>query len=233
MPTTSTSLRGLILRVCTALLLLPSLPLSAQDSIAFNADFRFADGVYLSHASLLTNQPDLSWEAIDGEMVQLPEDYRVQIANYGYKDVRIDAGILPYAISLDGLAYLFVRRNEQRNFHEFAGLRIRGNLSTLRYDTTVQVRQLMKAYNPANGKPFRQAYVEREQTLPLNKILHLRSGALVPFTRANLARLCADDAKLSAAIRETEVDNEEMLLRALRLYDDRHPINLPPPTTPN
>lgn len=207
--------------------------LSAQDSLAFDADFRFSDGVYLSHAALLANQPDLGWEAIDGEMVQLPEDYRVQIANYGYKDVRIDAGILPYAISLDGLAYLYVRRNEQRNFHEFAGLRIRGNLSTLRYDTTVQVRTLMKAYNPANGKPFRQAYVERDKTLTINKIMHLRSGALVLFTRENLARFCADDEKLSAAILETKRGDGEMLLRALRLYDDRHPVLLPASPTNN
>jgi hypothetical protein len=85
----------------------------------------------------------------------------------------------------------------------------------------------MKAYNPVNGLPFRQAYVEREKTKTLNKILHLRSGALMPFTRENLARLCKDDAKLSKAILETDADNRELLLRALRLYDDRHPVLLP------
>lgn len=215
------------------LFLLPFFLHAQADSAAFSADFRFADGVYFSHAALLANQPDLGWEAIDGEMVQLPDDYRVQIANYGYKDVRINANIIPYAISLDGLAYLFVRHNEARNFHDFTGLRIRGNLSTMQYDTTILVRQLMKAYNPANGKPFRQAYVERDKTLTIKKILHLRSGALMPFTRENLAMLCSDDAKLSKAIQETEADNYEVLLRALRLYDDRHPVLLPLPATGN
>lgn len=211
-------------------LYLIGLPLAGQaDSALFNADFRFADGVYFSHAALVANQPDLGWEAIDGEMVQLPEDYRVQIADYGYKDVRINADIVPYAISLDGLAYLFVRRNERRNFHEFAGLRVRGTLSTLRYDTTIRVRQLMKAYNPANGRPFRQAYVDRDKTLTLNKILDLRSGALLPLTPGNLTRLCADDAKLAAAVRTTDEGEHELLLRALRLYDDRHPLYLPLP----
>lgn len=208
--------------------------LSAQtDSAAFNADFRFTDGVYFSHAALLANQPDLGWESIDGEMVQLPDDYRVQIANYGYKDVRINGDIVPYAISLDGLAYLFVRHDEGRTYHDFAGLRVRGHLSTIRYDTTITTRHLMKAYNPANGRPFRQAYVERDKKLTLDKILHLRSGALVPLNRANLARLCADDDKLSKAIRETDEGNTEMLLRALRLYDDRHPVRLPLPPASN
>lgn len=212
-------------------LLLIGLAGSAQtDSITFNADFRFTDGVYFSHDALLANQPDLSWEAIDGEMVQLPEDYRVQIADYGYKDVRINADIIPYAISLDGLAYLFVRRDNNRNFHEFAGLRVRGMLSTLQYDTTIQVRQLMTAYNPANGRPFRQAYVERDKKLTLSKILQMSSGNLVIFNRENLAALTVDDKKLTKAIHETETGNQELLLRALRLYDDRHPIKLPLPT---
>ncbi len=197
------------------------------DSLPFNADYRFPDGVYLSHAALLANQPDLSWEFIDGEMVQLPEDYRVQIANYGYKDVRIDQNIMPYAISLDGMPYLFVRKNERRDFYEFAGLRIMGTLSTLRYDTTVHTRQLMKAYNPVNGQPFREAWVERDKTLPVNKILHLRSGALVPFTRRQLMRLCADDRELAEALARISDEQQDLLLRALRLYDDRHPVYLP------
>lgn len=202
--------------------------LTAQvDSAEFNANFRFADGVYFSHDALLANQPDLGWEFIDGEMVQLPEDYRVQIANYGYKDVRIHPDIVPYAISLDGLAYLFVRHDARRTYHDFAGLRIRGQLSTVSYDTTITIRQLMKAYNPANGRPFRQAYVERDTKRTLDKILHLRSGVLVPLDRYHLARLCADDAKLTEAIRNTDAGDTEMLLRALRLYDDRHPVRLP------
>lgn len=204
---------------------------SAQaDSAVFNADFRFADGVYFSHDALLANQPDLSWEDIDGEMVQLPEDYRVQIANYGYKDVRVNPDIIPYAISLDGLAYLFVRHDRKRDFHEFAGLRIRGVLSTLRFDTTIQVRQLMTAYNPANGRPFRQAYVERDKKLTLSKILHMSSGRLTAFSREELATLCANDTKLARAIRETDSDDQELLLKALRLYDDRHPVKLPLPS---
>lgn len=202
--------------------------LSAQaDSARFDADFRFVEGIYFSHASLLANQPDLGWEAIDGEMVQLPEDFKVQIADYGYKDVRINQDIIPYAISLDGKPYFFVRHDQQRQFHEFTGLRVHGLLSTLQYDTTIQTRQLMKAYNPANGLPFRQAWVEREKTLRLYRILHLRSGARLPFTKDNIMELCADDEDLTKALMKQEKAEETLLLRAVRLYDDRHFITLP------
>ncbi|MEL7160769.1 MAG: hypothetical protein AAFN92_08425 [Bacteroidota bacterium] len=203
--------------------------LQAQSPAPFNADYRLPEGVYFSHASLLAAQPDLSWEAIDGEMVQMPEDYRVQIGSYGYNDVRINADILPYAISLDGIPYLFVKKDAKRDYYEFAGLRVTGALSTLRYDTTVQVRQLMKAYNPVNGQPFREAWVEREKTVPLSKIWHLRSGALVPFTRDHLRRLVADDADLTEALGKIDPADKELLLRALKLYDDRHPVALPLP----
>jgi hypothetical protein len=193
----------------------------------FNAEYRFPEGVYLSHASLLANKPDLDWEAIDGEMVQLPEDFRVQIADYGYKDVRINADIIPYAISLDGVPYLFVKQNGKRGYHEFTGFRVQGALSTIRYDTTFTTRRLMKAYNPANGQPFREAYVEREKTVPLNKVLHLRSGALLPLDLPTLLRLCADDGELVTALKATDPTDQKMLLRAIKLYDDRHPLSLP------
>ena len=214
------------MRLTVLFLLCLPLGLTAQQK-TFDQDYRFPEGVYLSHATLLANTPDLEWEAIDGEMVQLPEDYRVQIARYGYKDVRLDPGILPYAISLDGEPYFFVRSNRERNYYEFAGLRVQGALSTIQYDTTFTVRQLMKAYNPANGQPFREAYVEREKTLPLSKVLHLRSGALLPLSRESLLKLCADDEELVTALRDLEKGESSMLLRAVRLYDDRHPLKLP------
>jgi hypothetical protein len=207
-----------------------ALPLLGQsDSLVFDADFKFGEGVYFSHAALLANRPDLPWEAIDGEMVQLPEDYRVQIDGYAYKDARINPELIPYAISLDGLPYLYVRYDKERDFHEFAGLRIRGSLSTLRYDTTITTRQLMKAYNPINGRPFRQAYVEREKTLPLLKVMHLRSGALKELDRNNLLPLISDDQDLFEALRDAKEVTEDLLMRAIRLYDDRHPLSLPAP----
>ena len=216
----------MIVRLLTLTLLSCSTWLTAQTA-GFNADFRFAEGVYLSHAALLANQPDLGWEAIGGEMVQLPEDFRVQIAGYRYNDERLDPGLVPYAISLDGTPYFFRRHDAARGFHEFTGLRIAGALSTMRYDTTVTERRLMKAYNPANGRPFREAYVDRERTMALEKVLHLRSGALLPLSKKTLLRLCADDAEIVTALRDVAPDDLEMLRRAVRLYDDRHPLPLP------
>lgn len=216
---------SIMLRLLLMLWFLP-LFLSAQTS-DFGADYRFAEGVYLSHAALLAGDPDLEWEAIAGEMVQLPEDYRVQIAGYGYNDIRMSADILPYAISLDGQAYFFTSKDDKRNFHEFSGLRVQGALSTIYYDTTFTTRQLMKAYNPVNGLPFRQAFVERDKTVTLKMVMELRSGTRKPLTKATLLELLADDAELIKALKTSTDVTEEMLVRAIKLYDDRHKIQLP------
>jgi hypothetical protein len=215
----------MIKRLLLSAFLMSSIVVVGQTT--FDEDYRFTEGVYFSHAALLANQPDLDWESIDGEMVQLPEDYRVQIAGYSYKDDRMNSDIIPYAISLDGEPYLYIRKDEERKFHEFAGFRIKGLLSTLQYDTTIVTRQLMKAFNPVNGQPFRQAYVQREKTVSLNKILNLRTGALIPFTHQNLVQLCADDQEIARALLDVDPKEAEMLLRALKLYDDRHPLTLP------
>ena len=209
------------------LTLLTAAGLVAQTNFA--SDYQLPDGVYLSHASLLAAQPDLGWEAIHGEMVQMPEAFRVQIGGYGYKDGSLDPDIMPYAISLDGQPYLFKAKNAVRDFYDFTGLRIAGTLSTITYDTTVQVRHLMKAYNPANGQPFREAWVEREKTLPLTKIWHLPSGKKMDLTRANLLSLIGNDQDLTEALLNLDTPTPDLLIKAVKLYDDRHPTPLPVP----
>ena len=189
----------------------------------FTADYHLPDGVYLSHAAVLAAQPDLPWEAISGEMVQLPEEFRLQISDYQYKNSDLDPDLVPYAVSLEGQLYLFLRNNRQRNYHDFVGLSVAGTLSVITYDTTIQTRQLMKAYNPINGRPFREAYVERSKTVPLTKLWHLPSGQLVPLSRADLLAFIGDDQELTQALLKLVEVTQDLLLRAVKLYDDRHP----------
>ncbi|WP_420460264.1 hypothetical protein [Neolewinella sp.] len=197
--------------------------LLAQDR-TFNADFRFADGVYLSNASLLANRPDVFWEGIVGEMVQLPDDYRVQVDNFGYRDRDY---VPPYAIALHGLPYFFVREDGKRGFHEFAGLRSVGRYATLQYDTLIHSRQLMKAYNPVNGQVFRQGYVERDRQRRLYRILDSATGKRLSFDHPTVMRLVAREEDLVAALERTPPDDTAKLLRALELYNERHPLLLP------
>ena len=206
-------------------LLFPICLLSQEQT--FRAGTRFAEGVYFTNAALLANQPDVSWEGVAGEMVQLPDDYRVQVDNFGYRDRDYTP---PFAISLDGLPYYFVREDSKRGYHEFAGLRTVGRLATMQYDTLEHSRQLMKAYNPVNGQPFREAFVERDRQRRLYRILVVETGQRLPLDRSTVLRLIAREEDLVDALTRTAPDDTAKLLRALQLYNDRHPLPLPAAT---
>ncbi len=207
------------------LLLLP-LWLTAQSRVPVNENFRFTDGVYLSHAALLSNRPDVDWSGIDGEMVQLAEDFRVQVQGFTFKNGSLSE---PYAISLDGLPYVFVRKASDRDFYEFAGLRILGTFSTMQYDTVIQTRHLMRAYNPVNGQPFREGYVERDRQNQLRRIVDMRTGRRFPLDQATIMRLVAEEGDLVSALERTPSQEEKKVLRALSVYNERHPLLIPPP----
>ena len=64
-------------------------------------------------------------------------------------------------------------------------------------------------------------------------MLDFRTGNLYPLNRANLLRLIADDPEISRAVRAFP-DNDELadaLFRALKIYDERHPLWMPRTST--
>ena len=200
--------------------------MAAQQRTPLDADFRFRDGVYFTPEALIANQPDAEWGDIAGEMVQLPDDYRVQIDSFGYKQGRY---VTPYAISLDGLPYLFVRQDTRRPFHEFAGLRNVGRYATLRFDTLEHTRQLMEAFNPATGRPFRRGWVERDRRREVHRIVDMTDGRRFPLEVAVVARLVAGETDLSSAVAKLAPDEEQKMIRALVLYNERYPLLISAP----
>ncbi|NJB85291.1 hypothetical protein GGR26_001036 [Lewinella marina] len=211
------------------LLLLPCF-LAGQSERPLDAAFRFADGVYLSHATLLANAPEIGWADVGGEMVQLPEDHRLQIDGFHLRSAGADKpSETPYAVALEGEAYLFVEHDARRGFHEFAGLQVVGRFSTVTYDTTVHLRRLMKAYNPATGTPFREGWVERDQRRTVHRVVDMTTGERLPLDRATVQRLVTGESDLESALEQLADDSDAKLRRALEIYNKRHPLLLPPP----
>ncbi|MEM7571422.1 MAG: hypothetical protein AAF433_00925 [Bacteroidota bacterium] len=210
-------------------LVLTGVFLQAQsDSTQLNAAFRFADGVYYSFAALAANQPEHSWAGVDGEMIELAGSSRVQIAGMGYQGAPLSQS--PYAISLDGKPYLFVKVDSLLDYHEFAGLRKLGRYSYFEYERKVMRGRTMYAYNPANGLPFRQAYVEREEIQTTRVCLDMQTGRQFPLQRAELLRPLRGEPELIRAINQLRVDDpqlESKLLQAVVRYNERHPVFLP------
>jgi hypothetical protein len=187
--------------------------------------FRFAEGVYWSHDALLANQPDVRWERVEGEMVQLTADFRLLIEDFGYKEG--GDRITPYAVSLEGRPYFFVRADERRNYHEFAAPRIWGRWVTIQYDTLQQNRYLMRAYNPANGLPFREGYVDRQNWDRVEVMVNMLTGEREDLSYAAVLRVVATERDVVQALRRDPAAGRDKLVRALSVFNDRFPLRLP------
>ncbi len=187
--------------------------------------FRLVDGLYSSHQELLAGTPSLDWELVGGEMVQLPDDYRLQIAGIHHKG----GGLLPdiYAVVLDSFPYRLVREDTQLHYHEFAGLRLAGRYRYYSYEQYEEVSSRMYAYNPANGRPFRQGIVSRKKLVHKQYVMDMATGKNSDFSQAGIADLVSSDLDLVEAIRSIDPEDqalEDKLLQALRVYNKRYPI---------
>ncbi len=69
--------------------------------------------------------------------------------------------------------------------------------------------------------------MERKKTETLDRVLHLPTGSRFPLDRPNVLLLVADDPELTKAVRDLPEATPELLLRAVKLYDDRYPTTLP------
>ena len=200
----------------------------AQDSTQLKSNF--PDGLYFTYANFIAGEPDLKWDEISGEMVQLPEDFRLQVADFRLKGS--DTAPTIYAVCLDGFPYLFVKEDQQLNYHEFAGLRLNGRYRYYEYTGKVKTDNVMYAYNPANGRPFRQGRVQREKNVLHQFVLDLATGKTRVFDRPGVSEIVETDSDLLRAVTILKPEDRELglkLLQAIRIYNQRYPsqFNLP------
>ncbi len=211
--------------------LLPAQSAEPTDSFALDREYRFNEGVYFSFASLVANRPDRGWDEVGGSMVQFPDDYRVQIGGMKLSGHPIDGPI--YALVLEGFPYRLVRRSEQNALTEFVMLRIRGRLAYYEFETTEVKSIVMRAYNPANGRPFREGMVDKREVVRNGRLLNFEDGGELTFDRENLIAMTSDRdpdlAELLLNLDPRERDYEEKLRKAVKIFDDRHPLYLPNP----
>ncbi len=201
------------------------------DSVMLDHDYEFRDGIYDDFTALRANRPSRSWTITGSRVVRLADDYRLQVET---DTPQAEAVTRAYAVVVDGIPYLRGRWERARNFIEFAGLRVRGTLCYLAYDTLVTKSFEVKAYNPATGKPFRRGTVQRTKRQAVERVLDFRTGQLYPMNRENLLRLVAKDAELRRAIAALPADKDlpDRLFRALKIYDERYPLWMPRPSAP-
>jgi hypothetical protein len=208
----------------------PGFLLAQADSVLLDKAYRFVDGAYGSWADLLENRPTYSLARLDGSLVLQAQEYTLKVERLhaiGRPDLPFDLQDLP-VICLNGLPYVRTYFDSVRQFTVYAGLRVRGRLSYFAYELPVQDTVLIQAYNPYNGRPFRQQHVVKPGVALQEYLLNLTTGEVWPYTLPNLLTAIADDPALvkSLAQRSPEEARERMQ-KVILIYDDRHPLYLP------
>lgn len=201
-------------------------PLLSQtiDSTALTKNFKFADGLYLSQERLLNNAPNHHWSDLEIAVYTNPKTLITKIKSTDYEFQR-----QLWAIVIDGVPFIRVpQQKDPQELTSFAALKIRGHLSYFSFPER-EIRKIpITAYNPANGRPFRQGIVERDEVVLKEYLVHFPTGKIAPFGKATLLEFITTDTQLTEAVqRLDEQQHYDQLFKSIQIFDDRHPIFLP------
>ena len=87
--------------------------------------------------------------------------------------------------------------------------------------------EVIKAYNPRTGIPFREGEVVTKREVKNSFMLSFEHGAIEALTVDNFLKWIEGDAKLTKTVERIEDNAEEKLFKCLLIYDDRNPVFVP------
>ncbi len=198
-----------------------------RDSLLLTKNFKFTDGVYVNYADFQKNQPTYRWQDVNANLATSEEGFVAQVEYIRHDREDLDLEQI-WGICLGGIPYIRLPRGEVTDAATvFAGLRVRGKISYFRYKDEETEFYEVKAYNPLNGRPYRQAKVPVEKTVEREFMLDWESGKMEVFSVENLLDWIADDRQLWESFRELSPrEAADRKFRVLLIYDDRNLVYL-------
>lgn len=189
--------------------------------------FQFADGIYLSAHSLLTNTPEVSW----GGKPTVFANPQTEVVKADYWILGTGDTLLAtqaFALAISGKPFLRIPEIDSP-LEAFVPLKVRGRICYFSYADTRKQTLEVTAYNPLTGLPFRRGTVVNEEEAEVHGMYHFPTGGRAPLTKDNLLTWVADDASLVKAILDLADDNRQLdkLIKSIKIYDDRHPFLMP------
>lgn len=199
-----------------------------NDSILLTKNFKFKDGIYLNLEDFQKNQPNYTWNEVVANLATSDEGFITQVESIKTKEQLLDLEQV-WGICLGGLPYIRLPKGEITDAATvFAGLRLRGKLCYFSYNMDITEFQIVKAYNPLNGRPFRQGRVPVKKTVEYQFLLNFTDGTVAEFNKENLLKWIENDRQLWNTVQDfSDQEVQEKLFKCLLIYVDRNPIYLP------
>ena len=201
---------------------------SAQDTVVVTPTFKFAPGVYLTFEAFQQNQPDYLWEEVQTNLAFNPKTFMTQVEYIQLKNAAEDSLDLQqiWGFCIEGIPFIRLPQEAiSKELTTFAGLQVRGQICYFNYTTTITREVEITAYNPLNGRPFRQGTIEKTEDIVVEKMLDFSTGNIVDYSRQNLLIWIENDEKLYKTVAELpEAEVQQKLFKCLLIYNDRHAV---------
>lgn len=212
---------------CTLLILTVCCLHAQQDTLLLTKNFKFKDGIYLTLQDFQHNNPTYTWGDVQASMATSDEGFIAQVEFIKLKEQQLDLQQV-WGICIAGIPYVRLAKGKVTNAATvFAGLRVRGKICYFNYKEAVTVMQMVKAYNPLTGRPFRQGKIPVEKMVERHQLLHFQTGQVVDFTKNNFMTWIADDRQLLETVQDLSPQEvQEKLFKCLLIYVDRNEIYL-------
>ncbi len=201
--------------------------LSQVDSVIVDKNHKFEDGLYIDFADFKAAKPQASWDQLEGSLFTNPITKVTYIDSLANKNGDIIDINKVWGISLGGIPYININEKTPAGLHLFVGLKVRGSLCYMSYETKETQEETMKAYNPLTGIPFRSAKIKKEVIVEKEYLLDFDSGLILPFNKDNLLSLIEIDKALTKSVIELSSQNKEKLFKCLLIFCDRNPVKIP------
>ncbi len=201
--------------------------MAQPNSSLLTKNFKFKDGIYVNFTDFQQNKPSYTWEEVNARLATSDEGFVAQV-EYIKKDQQIIDLQQIWGICLGGIPYIRLPKGEITDAATvFAGLRVRGKICYFKYKDEAIDTVEVKAYNPLNGRPYRQAKVPVERTVQQERMLHFQTGEVADFNIQNLLIWIQDDRQLWNTVRDLSLEEaDEKLFRCLLIYVDRNEVYL-------
>jgi hypothetical protein len=210
-------------------LVLAPLFLEGQKGSVLNNYHRFNDGLYRNLSDFQRDSPGWYFRQVS------PIEYWINAdsneLHLAYKQPVTDQHAQPlldslWGVSLNGVPYLRVQREESPTKVIFARLHVVGRLCYLYYEGIDVQTFSMKVYHPITGDVISSHPVQNRVRVVRQQFMQAESGELSDFTPENFARLIADDPQLQRTLADLSAkEAQDKLFKMLLIYNDRHPFH--------
>lgn len=202
--------------------------ITAQEARILTQKFQFTDGIYTSFKEFQSNQPSLSWDAIETEIHIDKAGHLIRVSKVGALASDAIWGICYQGIPFINLSNIV--QDESLSWQEsepfiFANLQSRGKLCYFYYEGYTKVKVPITVYDPISKRPLKTTFVENKEPVVMKRILNFETGEIVNYSLENFMQLIENDKKLWDTLDDLSPEEaREKMYKSLFIYNDRNEV---------